>query len=253
MVPKKKEHNYDFRSIVIKHFQNGYSQREIGTKILLSRETVRDIINKYKRIKCIGNLFGRGRKRKTTKSTDRTIQRIPNTAEKVAAEIKKRLDILLSARGVRNRAQEIKMFSRVARKKPYVNKVNRSRRFKFAGEMLQKLLNFWQTVMWSDESKFELFSSKGIVMIWCTPKETFDPQYIVPTVKHDGDSVTVWAYFTCRRIGKLHILVRIMDRFYYREILERNSLPSIANFDFSGDFIFMHDNDPNHTSALVKA
>ena len=59
MVPKRKEHSYDFRSIVIKHFQNGYSQREIGTKTLLQRETVRDIINKYKSTKCIGNLLGR--------------------------------------------------------------------------------------------------------------------------------------------------------------------------------------------------
>ena len=43
-----------------------------------------------------------------------------------------------------------------------------------------------------------------------------------------------------------------MDRLYYHEILERNLLPSIANFGFSGGFTFMHDNDPEHTSALVK-
>ena len=66
------------------------------------------------------------------------------------------------------------------------------------------------------------------------------------------DSVTVWRCFTRRGIGRLHILDRTMDRFYYREILERNLLPSIANFGFSGGFTFMHDNDPKHTSALVK-
>ena len=44
---------------------------------------------------------------------------------------------------------------------------------------------------WSDESKFELFSSKNRVMVWRTPKETFDPQGIVPTVKHGRDLVTV--------------------------------------------------------------
>ena len=43
-----------------------------------------------------------------------------------------------------------------------------------------------------------------------------------------------------------------MDRLYYHEISERNLLPSIANFGFSGGFTFMHDNDPEHTSALVK-
>ena len=43
-----------------------------------------------------------------------------------------------------------------------------------------------------------------------------------------------------------------MDRLYYHEILERNLLPSIANFGFSGGFTFMQDNDPEHTSVLVK-
>ena len=118
--------------------------------------------------------------------------------------------------------------------------------------MLQKPLDFWQTVIWPDESKFEVFSSKGRVMVWRTPKEIFDPQYIVPTVNYGGDLVTVRTCFTCRGIGKLHVLDQTMDRFYYREILERNLLPSIAIFGFSVGFTFMHDNDPKHTSALIK-
>ena len=69
---------------------------------------------------------------------------------------------------------------------------------------------------------------------------------------HFFHSQTWWGCFTHRGIGELHILDRTMDRFYYREILERNLLPSIANFDVSGGFIFMHDNDPKHTSVLIK-
>ena len=59
IVSKRKEHSNDLRSLLIKHFQNGDSQLEITTKTLLSRETLPDIINKYKRTKRIGNLFGR--------------------------------------------------------------------------------------------------------------------------------------------------------------------------------------------------
>ena len=150
MIRKRKEHSNDFRSLVIKHFQNGDSQRKTATKTLLLREMVRDIINKYKRTKCIGNLFDRGRKEKTTTTTDPTIQRIlkkdrRTSPEKVAAETKKQLDISLSAQSVRNRAHEIGMFGRVARKKSYINKVNRRKCFKFAKEMLEKPLDFWQT------------------------------------------------------------------------------------------------------------
>ena len=123
MDPKRKEHSCDLRSLAVKHFHNGDSQREIVTKTLLPRETMPNIISKYKRTKCIGNLFGQGRKRKTTITIDRTIQRIlkkdqRTSAEKVAAEIKKQLDISLSVESVRNRAPKIGMFGRVARKKP---------------------------------------------------------------------------------------------------------------------------------------
>ena len=89
-------------------------------------------------------------------------------------------------------------------------------------------------------------------MVWRTAKETFDPQCIIPRVKHGGDLVTMWGCFTRRRIGRLYILDRTMDRLCYHEILERNLLPSIANFGFSGGFTFMHDNDPEHTLTLVK-
>ena len=82
----------------------------------------------------------------------------------MAAEVRKQLDISVSGQSVRNRAHEIGMFDRVARKKPYVDKVNRSKCFKFAKEMLEKPMDFWQ---WSDESKFEPFQpekqSNGMV------------------------------------------------------------------------------------------
>ena len=89
-------------------------------------------------------------------------------------------------------------------------------------------------------------------MVCRTSTETFDLQCVVPTVKHVGDSVTVWGCFARPGIKKLHILDRTMDWCYYREILERNLLHSIVNFDFSGGFTFMHDNDPKHTLVLVK-
>ena len=64
-------------------------------------------------------------------------------------------------------------------------------------------MGFWQTVIWSDELKFELFCSKGRVMVWSTAKETFDLQmHIVATVKHGGDSATVWGMFYTSRNRK---------------------------------------------------
>ena len=257
MAPKRKEHSDDLRTLVIKHFLNGDSQREIAKKTLLSRETVRSMIKKYKSTKCIGNLFGHGRKRKTAATTDRLIQRKLKCDRRkstcsIAAELETELGILISQSTVQRRAHEIELFGRVARKKPYVNKINHVKRLSYAKEMLEKPLGFWETVVWSDESKFNLFGSDGKVMVWRTPKEEFDPKCAIPTVKHGGGSVMVWGCFTKMEMDKLCVLDRTLDRIYYRRILEENLLPSVSKLGLGSNFTFMHDNDPKHTSALVK-
>jgi hypothetical protein len=47
-------------------------------------------------------------------------------------------------------------------------------------------------VIWSDES-FKLFPTSGRVCIWRTLKEAYSAECLVPTVKHRGASVMVWA------------------------------------------------------------
>ncbi|CAF4057144.1 unnamed protein product [Rotaria magnacalcarata] len=196
MAPKK-EHSNDLRTLVIRHHQNGDSLREIAVKTLLPRSTVQYKVKKYKSTKCIGNLFGRGRNRKTTATTDRLIQRNlklnrRKSASMVKVEIENELGISLHVDTIRKRAHEVGLFGRVARKKPYVNKISRGKRLKFAKAMLEKPLNFWKNVVCSDESKFNLFGSDGKVMVWRTRHEEFDPKCTVPTVKHGGGSVMIW-------------------------------------------------------------
>ena len=203
MAPEKKEHNNDLRNLVIHHYQNGDSQREIPTKTLLLRTTVQYMIEKYKSTKCRGNLFGRGRRRETTATTDRLIQRKVKldrrkSASAVKVEIENELGISLHDDTIRNRAHEARLFGRVDRKKPYVNKINRGKRLKFVKEMLERL----SSVLFGRTSENSTFLAP---MVWSTSGEEFDPKCTVPTVKHAGGSVMVWGCFTRRRVGKLII------------------------------------------------
>ena len=139
--------------------------------MLLSRLAVQSIIKKYKNTKCIGNLFGRGRKPKTTSMTDRLIQRKlkidrRKSARTVTSELEKDLGILISESTIKRRAHKVGLFGPVARKKPYVNRTNRLKRLKYAKEMLRNPLDFWDTIVWSDESKSNLFGSDGRTMVW---------------------------------------------------------------------------------------
>ena len=98
-------------------------------------------------------------------------------------------NITISETTIRRRAHEVDLFCQVARKKPYINKVNRGKLLEYARTYREKPLGFWNHVVWSNESKFNLFGQVGKAIIWRTTKEELDPQCTVPTVKYGGSSV----------------------------------------------------------------
>ena len=120
----------------------------------------------HKSTKCIGDLFGRGRKRKTTSTTDRIIQRKlkvdrRKSASVVNRDIENELGIVLHADAIQKRAHEVRLFRLVARKKPYVNRINRGKRFGFARGMLEKPLQYWEYDVWSDELNLTFADQMG--------------------------------------------------------------------------------------------
>jgi hypothetical protein len=54
-----------------------------------------------------------------------------------------------------------------------------------------------------DESSFTLFTASGRVYIWRTLKEANDPECLVPTAKHEGGSVMVWAAISWYSVGSI--------------------------------------------------
>ncbi|XP_037912037.1 uncharacterized protein LOC119652164 [Hermetia illucens] len=49
---------------------------------------------------------------------------------------------------------------------PYISSVNKKKRLKFAEKYFLKDGSFWKTVIFCDESKFNLFGSDGKVKVW---------------------------------------------------------------------------------------
>ena len=106
-------------------------------------------------------------------------------------------------------------------------------------------------MLWSDESKFNLFESDGKVVVWRSPKEEFGPECIIPTVKHGGGNVKCWACFSSSGVGRLIFIDGNMTGESYREILENNLLKSVEKLGMNDDWIFQHSNDLKHRAAIV--
>ena len=65
-------------------------------------------------------------------------------------------------------------------------------------------------------------------------------------------SINVWGCFSWNGVGALHRVKGILTGVRYRQILIHHLIPS-ANKMCPDGFLFQHDNDPKHTSEVVKS
>ena len=117
---------------------------------------------------------------------------------------------------------------------------------------MEKPYDYWKHVLWSHESKFNLFGSNVKIIVWRSTMKEYHPKCTVPTMKHNGGSVMVCGCFSGSGVGNLCFIKGNMDRFVYREILGKNLLQSCQKLGLKNSFVFQHDNDPKHTAGVVK-
>jgi hypothetical protein len=81
--------------------------------------------------------------------------------------------------------------------------------------------------------------------IWRTLKETYNPEYLVPTAKHGGGSVMVWAAISCYSVG--HIIT-LQDGITAREQMDRlgNQMHTMIQTLFVSEQRFSSPSSPRH-------
>ena len=83
------------------------------------------------------------------------------------------LNLSIQTTQIKSRIHEAKLHARVSRKRSFISKMNAQKRLAFARAHLNKGTEFWESIIWSDESKFEIKSNNRRRYVWRKTGEEF--------------------------------------------------------------------------------
>ncbi len=86
--------------------------------------------------------------------------------------------------------------------------------------MLTKTEDYWDSILWSDETKINVFGTDGFKTVWRRKGEEYKEKCMVPTVKHGCGSVLMWGCMSATGVGELHFIDGIMNSQMYCSILK---------------------------------
>ncbi len=92
------------------------------------------------------------------------------------------------------------------RRKPFLKMMHKEARKQFAEDKQTNDTYYWNHVLWSDETKINLFGSDGVKRVWRQPGEEYKDKCVLPTVKHGGGSVMVWSCMSAAGTGELQFI-----------------------------------------------
>jgi transposase len=257
MATRGKEVDFALRELAVKLHGEGKSLRKIAKTIGKPHSTVQSIIEKYKIRFTVKNLPGRGRKKILTAEDHRYIVRqikknpktsVPKLTENVSNTIQRPISTNTVRRVLRSEGYH----GRIARKKPYISLKNKKKRLEFAKCYIDKPKSFWNEVIFSDESKKNIFGSDGRQIVWRQKNTELKPNNVQSTVKFGGGNVKFWGCFSASGVGNLVFIDGIMDQYVYLNILKKNLHDSAAKLGLLANYRFQQDNDPKHMARTVQ-
>lgn len=181
----------------------------------IARSVVYYTLERRKKYGLMTNSKRSGRPRKTSAAQDRFIKlaSLRNrrlTAPQIASELQSTSGVNISSRTVARRLIESGLRDHMAVKKPLLRRANKVKRLRWARDHKNWTVERWKLVLWSDESKFDMFGSKRRFFVRRCSSEKYHPDCVQPTVKHGGGNVMVWGCFAGDKTGDLVKIEGIM-------------------------------------------
>ncbi len=116
---------------------------------------------------------------------------------------------------------------------------------------LKRTVSKWKSVLWSYESKFDIFIGNHGRRVLRTKEEGDLPASYQRSVQKPA-SLMVWGYMNAY-MGSLHVLEGTMNTERYIKVLEQQIFPSRWRLFWGKPCVFQQDNAKPHTAAIRTA
>jgi transposase len=199
-----------------------------------------------------------GRSRKLSSRQESAITRFVTSGKLVTAvDARNYLEnadlAIVSSCTVRRVLHRSGLKAQIRRKKPLLTPRHRRLRLDFAKKYKSWNMDDWKRVIWSDETKMNLFGFDGRQYCWKKPGGPSRDHHFAPTVKHGGGAIFLWGCMTWRGIGYLSKIDNGLDAALYTTILGGELMSTLNWYGLEkADVVFQHDNDPKHTAKKTQ-
>ncbi len=248
-IMRSKELPEELRDRIVARHRSGQGYKKMSAALKVAKSTVASIILKRKTFGTTRTLPRAGRPAKLSYRGRRALVREVKKNPKITvAELQRYIrEMGESCRKstITAALHQSGLYGRVARRK-----------FRSFRSLLKKHLKdskmVTNKILWSDETKIELFGLNSKRYVWRKPGTAHHLSNTVPTVKHGGGSIMLWGCFSAAGTGRLVAIEGKMNAAKYRDILDENLLQSAQDLRLGRRFTFQQDNDPKHTAKITK-
>ncbi len=110
----------------------------------------------------------------------------------------------------------------------------------------------WKSVLWSDESKFDILVGNHGHRVLQAKEEGDLPACYQRSVQNPA-SLMIWGCISAYGMGSLCVLKGTMNTEKYIKVLDQHMLPSRRRLFQGGSCVFQQDNAKPHTAAITTA
>lgn len=244
------------RNRAIGMLQAGRSKWFVARILQCTRVTIDQL---WRRFQQTGNVADRprtGRPRVTTPNQDQYI-RLQYARERFRPAIATARATVgtyhrpVSSRTVRRRLAFARMCARRPYRGPILTVRHRRAHLNWATARQGRGNRFWNSVLFSDESKFNVVQADGRERIYRRRRERFAQCCVRETNRWGGGGVMVWAGISAHHKTPLHFVRGRLNAVAYRDTIQRPIVvPFMANHGLRH---FQHDNARPHAARVTDA